>query len=63
METVHYHLTHSYMIPYLIIFFSGYWSSGTRLSDSARSAGDSIQQGDLPEYVVLGILSAYPVVY
>ncbi|KAH9942766.1 WLM-domain-containing protein [Amylocystis lapponica] len=32
----------------------GYWSSGTRLSDSARVAGQSLDAGDLPEYVCGG---------
>lgn len=35
----------------------GYWSSGTRLSDSARIAGDGIQEGDLPEYMCGGAQS------
>ena len=50
--------------PYLIrSFFKGYWSSGTRLSDSARITGDGIQEGDLPEYMALFILCTYLVVY
>jgi hypothetical protein len=31
---------------------SGYWSSGQRLTDSARVAGEGIEPGDLPEYMV-----------
>lgn len=30
----------------------GYWSSGTRLADSAKIAGQGIEMGDLPEYMV-----------
>ena len=60
MEMVFYHLTHSF-ISYLMGFiYIGYWSSGTRLSDSARITGDGIQEGDLPEYMVLSILCACP---
>ena len=44
---------------YLISFFKGYWSSGARLSDSARIAGDGIEEGDLPEYVVISIRCIY----
>lgn len=33
-------------------FFPGYWSSGIRLADSARVAGEGIEEGDLPEYLV-----------
>lgn len=29
----------------------GYWSSGTRLADSARVSGDGIEAGDFPEYM------------
>ncbi|TFK72896.1 WLM-domain-containing protein [Pluteus cervinus] len=32
----------------------GYWSSGNRLRDSARVAGDGIQVGELPEYICGG---------
>ncbi|OAX43141.1 WLM-domain-containing protein [Rhizopogon vinicolor AM-OR11-026] len=32
----------------------GYWSSGTRLADSARMAGQGIEMGDLPEYMCGG---------
>ncbi|KIJ70022.1 hypothetical protein HYDPIDRAFT_79182 [Hydnomerulius pinastri MD-312] len=32
----------------------GYWSSGTRLADSARIAGQGIEMGDLPEYMCGG---------
>ncbi|KAF8807050.1 WLM-domain-containing protein [Phlegmacium glaucopus] len=35
----------------------GYWSSGTRLSDSARITGDGIQEGDFPEYICGGAQS------
>ncbi|KAF9468114.1 WLM domain-containing protein [Collybia nuda] len=35
----------------------GYWSSGTRLSDSSRVAGEGIIVGDLPEYVCGGAQS------
>jgi len=35
----------------------GYWSSGTRLSDSARITGDGIQEGELPEYMCGGAQS------
>lgn len=31
---------------------SGYWSSGTRLADSASVSGDGIETGDLPEFMV-----------
>jgi hypothetical protein len=30
----------------------GYWSSGTRLRDSANVAGDGIEDGEFPEYLV-----------
>ncbi len=30
----------------------GYWSAGTRLADSAKVAGEGIDPGDLPEYMV-----------
>ena len=33
-------------------FCVGYWSSGTRLADSARVAGEGIEEGNLPEYLV-----------
>ncbi|KXN89116.1 DNA damage response protein wss1 [Leucoagaricus sp. SymC.cos] len=32
----------------------GYWSSGTRLVDSARISGDGIEAGDFPEYMCGG---------
>ncbi|KIL67558.1 hypothetical protein M378DRAFT_159365 [Amanita muscaria Koide BX008] len=32
----------------------GYWSSGRRLADSARVAGDGIDPGDLPEFMCGG---------
>ncbi|GJE88737.1 WLM-domain-containing protein [Phanerochaete sordida] len=32
----------------------GYWSSGTRLADSARTGGEGIDAGDLPEYLCGG---------
>lgn len=32
----------------------GYWSSGTRLADSARMHGQGIEPGDLPEYLCGG---------
>lgn len=32
----------------------GYWSSGTRLADSAKIAGQGIETGDLPEYMCGG---------
>lgn len=35
-----------------LIVPAGYWSSGTRLADSARISGDGIELGDLPEYMV-----------
>ncbi|KAH7887774.1 WLM-domain-containing protein [Phlebopus sp. FC_14] len=35
-------------------FGDGYWSSGTRLADSAMVAGQGIQIGDLPEYMCGG---------
>ncbi|KAH7927924.1 WLM-domain-containing protein [Leucogyrophana mollusca] len=35
----------------------GYWSSGTRLADSARVAGQGIEGGDLPEYMCGGAQS------
>ncbi|KAF8159577.1 WLM domain-containing protein [Crassisporium funariophilum] len=35
----------------------GYWSSGTRLSDSARIGGEGINAGDLPEYMCGGAQS------
>lgn len=38
-------ITHTHMSP-------GYWSSGTRLVDSARIGGQGIEMGDLPEYMV-----------
>jgi hypothetical protein len=31
---------------------TGYWSSGTRLADSARISGDGIKVADFPEYMV-----------
>lgn len=33
-------------------FCAGYWSSGTRLADSTRVAGEGIEDGHLPEYLV-----------
>ena len=33
-------------------FGDGYWSSGSRLMDSARVGGQGIDDFDLPEYVV-----------
>ncbi|KJA19444.1 hypothetical protein HYPSUDRAFT_204506 [Hypholoma sublateritium FD-334 SS-4] len=35
----------------------GYWSSGTRLRDSARVGGEGIVEGDFPEYVCGGAQS------
>ncbi|KAH7913205.1 WLM domain-containing protein [Hygrophoropsis aurantiaca] len=35
----------------------GYWSSGTRLADSARITGQGIEYGDLPEYMCGGAQS------
>ncbi|KAG6813909.1 hypothetical protein H0H92_005758 [Tricholoma furcatifolium] len=35
----------------------GYWSSGTRLADSAKVSGVGIEPGDLPEYVCGGAQS------
>ncbi|KAG0705701.1 WLM-domain-containing protein [Suillus ampliporus] len=32
----------------------GYWSSGTRLADSAKIAGQGVEMGDLPEYMCGG---------
>ncbi|KAG6842288.1 hypothetical protein C0991_010576 [Blastosporella zonata] len=32
----------------------GYWSSGTRLADSAKVSGQGIEPGDLPEYMCGG---------
>ncbi|TFK40323.1 WLM domain-containing protein [Crucibulum laeve] len=32
----------------------GYWSSGTRLADSARVSGEGIEAGDFPEYICGG---------
>ncbi|KAJ6619705.1 WLM domain-containing protein [Mycena sp. CBHHK59/15] len=32
----------------------GYWSTGTRLSDSAQVAGDGIEAGEFPEYMCGG---------
>ncbi|RDB25998.1 DNA-dependent metalloprotease WSS1 [Hypsizygus marmoreus] len=32
----------------------GYWSSGTRLADSSRVAGQGIEPGDIPEYMCGG---------
>lgn len=34
--------------------FTGYWSTGTRLADSARVSGDGIESGDFPEYMCGG---------
>lgn len=39
---------------------SGYWSSGTRLADSATVSGSGIEAGDLPEYMVHLLLSSPP---
>jgi len=30
----------------------GYWSSGTRLRDSARVGGEGVEDGNFPEYIV-----------
>lgn len=35
-------------------FGDGYWSSGTRLADSSKVAGEGIGAGDLPEYMCGG---------
>ncbi|TFK92648.1 WLM-domain-containing protein [Polyporus arcularius HHB13444] len=35
----------------------GYWSSGTRLADSARMSGQGLEAGDLPEYMCGGAQS------
>ncbi|RPD74820.1 WLM-domain-containing protein [Lentinus tigrinus ALCF2SS1-7] len=35
----------------------GYWSSGTRLADSARMTGQGLEAGDLPEYMCGGAQS------
>lgn len=37
-------------------FGDGYWSSGTRLSDSRRVGGEGVEEFGLPEYVVRRIL-------
>ena len=60
-----------YFIIWRILTFSlldtiilGYWSSGIRLLDSVRVAGEGIiQEGDLPEYMVLFILYTCLIVY
>ena len=56
----------TFSLSHKSLFFlkKGYWSSGTRLSDSARITGDGIQEGELPEYMaLLFILCTYLVVY
>ncbi|KAF9475398.1 WLM-domain-containing protein [Pholiota conissans] len=35
----------------------GYWSSGTRLRDSARVGGEGVEEGDFPEYMCGGAQS------
>ncbi|KAG6337345.1 hypothetical protein ID866_1718, partial [Astraeus odoratus] len=35
----------------------GYWSSGRRLADSAKVAGQGIEMGDLPEYMVIYVMN------
>lgn len=35
-----------------LVCYVGYWSSGTRLADSARMTGEGLEAGDLPEYMV-----------
>ena len=35
----------------------GYWSSGTRLADSAKIAAQGIEMGELPEYMVFCFLN------
>lgn len=37
----------------------GYWSSGTRLADSSKVAGEGIGAGDLPEYMVTAFAVAF----
>ena len=39
---------------------AGYWSGGTRLSDSSRVGGDGVGDYDLPEYVVRHCYSHQP---
>ena len=39
-------------------FGDGYWSSGSRLMDSARVGGQGIEDFDLPEYVVSVVFDA-----
>lgn len=36
----------------LIKCYTGYWSAGTRLADSARVGPQDLQDGELPEYMV-----------
>ncbi|PPR00787.1 hypothetical protein CVT24_000752 [Panaeolus cyanescens] len=44
-------------IHILMLYTLGYWSSGTRLSDSTRIGGMGIEEGDFPEYVCGGAQS------
>jgi hypothetical protein len=37
----------------------GYWSSGMRLADSSKVAGEGIGAGDLPEYMVTTFAAVY----
>ena len=41
-----------YRQPDNLVCYGGYWSSGTRLADSARMTGEGLEAGDLPEYMV-----------
>lgn len=39
--------------------FVGYWSAGTRLGDSTRVAGDGVDSGEFPEYMVSSTVSVH----
>ncbi|KAG8218691.1 hypothetical protein J3R82DRAFT_4359 [Butyriboletus roseoflavus] len=41
------------LTPHFLHHVLGYWSSGTRLVDSAKTAGQGIEMGELPEYMVM----------
>jgi len=43
----------SFYLRSLNLCVLGYWSSGTRLADSVEIAGEGIEMGELPEYMVM----------
>lgn len=53
--TVQYPVRFAYeaLTLYFLHCVLGYWSSGTRLVDSAKIAGQGIEMGELPEYMVV----------